>query len=78
METFSVDRRVSTSGVSSVMKNDKPTYIFQAWDLGYGFTMPELYKTGYTVLGLSTILALAIACLQMNDFLKILLYYIIN
>merc|ERR1712150_440769 len=34
-----------------------------AWDLGYGFTMPELYKTGYTVLGLSTILALAIACL---------------
>merc|ERR1711920_836095 len=34
-----------------------------AWDLGYGFTMPELYKTGYTVVVLSTILALSMACL---------------
>merc|ERR1719384_610895 len=34
-----------------------------AWDLGYGFKMPELYKTGYTVLGLSTVLALLFASL---------------
>merc|ERR1711988_2055972 len=29
----------------------------------YGLSMPELYKTGYTVVVLSTILALAMACL---------------
>merc|ERR1712241_458861 len=28
-----------------------------AWDMGHGFSMPELYKTGYTVLGLSIISA---------------------
>ena len=31
--------------------------LFQAWDMGHGFSMPELYKTGYTVLGLSIISA---------------------
>merc|ERR1711893_277306 len=32
-----------------------------AWDMGHGFSMPELYKTGYTVLGLSIISAAIVA-----------------
>ena len=28
-----------------------------AWDLGYGFSMPDLYKTGYVVLALSLVLS---------------------
>ena len=36
-------------------------FVFQAWDMGHGFSMPELYKTGYTVLGLSIISAAIVA-----------------
>jgi len=32
-----------------------------AWDLGKGFKLPELYKTGYVVLGLSVFSALVLA-----------------
>merc|ERR1712087_421808 len=32
-----------------------------AWDMGHGFSMPELYKTGYTVLGLSIVTAFIMA-----------------
>merc|ERR1711862_43332 len=32
-----------------------------AWDMGHGFSMPELYKTGYTVLGLSIVFGIALA-----------------
>merc|ERR1739846_152093 len=32
-----------------------------AWDMGHGFSMPELYKTGYTVLALSLITAIPLA-----------------
>jgi succinate dehydrogenase cytochrome b556 subunit len=34
-----------------------------AWDLGKGFKIPELYKSGYVVLGLSVISALVLAIL---------------
>merc|ERR1712088_902926 len=34
-----------------------------AWDMGHGFSMPELYKTGYTVLGLSIISAAIVSLL---------------
>ena len=42
--------------------------------MGYGFKMPELYKTGYTVLGISTILALIMASLQTFERVTILFY----
>ena len=32
-----------------------------SWDMGYGFKMPDLYKTGWTVLGLSVITALILS-----------------
>lgn len=32
-----------------------------AWDMGHGFQLPDLYKTGYFVLGLSFITAAIIA-----------------
>ena len=34
-----------------------------AWDMGHGFKIPDLYKTGYTVLGLSVLTALMLAAL---------------
>ncbi len=34
-----------------------------AWDLGKGFKIPEVYKSGYVVLGLSVISALVLAIL---------------
>ena len=34
---------------------------FQVWDLGYGFTLKQLYRTGYFVMGISTVLAAAIS-----------------
>jgi len=34
-----------------------------AWDMGYGFQLPELYKTGYAVLVLSTLLSLGLAAM---------------
>ncbi|XP_078120482.1 succinate dehydrogenase cytochrome b560 subunit, mitochondrial [Sander vitreus] len=33
------------------------------WDLGKGFRIPEVYRTGYTVIGLSIITSLALAYL---------------
>ncbi|XP_010781088.1 succinate dehydrogenase cytochrome b560 subunit, mitochondrial [Notothenia coriiceps] len=33
------------------------------WDLGKGFRIPEVYRTGYTVIGLSIITSLAVAFL---------------
>jgi len=33
------------------------------WDLGYGFKIPDLYKSGYTVSGLSILAAIGIALL---------------
>ena len=42
--------------------------------MGWGFKMPELYKTGYTVLGVSTILALIMASLQTFECVTILFY----
>jgi len=32
-----------------------------AWDMGHGFKIPELYKTGWFVVGLSVVTALALA-----------------
>ena len=37
--------------------------LIKAWDMGKGFKMPELYKTGYTVSALSVALALALAAM---------------
>ena len=37
--------------------------LFQAWDMGMGFKMPDLYKTGYTVSALSLVAALALAAM---------------
>ena len=34
-----------------------------AWDMGHGFKIPDLYKTGYAVLGLSVLTALMLAAL---------------
>ncbi|MCL4130134.1 UNVERIFIED_CONTAM: hypothetical protein GTU68_040480 [Idotea baltica] len=34
-----------------------------AWDLGYGFALKSLYKSGYLVLGSSLALSAAISCL---------------
>lgn len=34
-----------------------------AWDMGYGFSMPDLYKTGWTVVALSVVTALALAAM---------------
>ncbi|KAJ4937380.1 hypothetical protein JOQ06_001941 [Pogonophryne albipinna] len=33
------------------------------WDLGKGFSIPEVYRSGYTVIGLSIITSLAVAFL---------------
>ncbi|XP_070700997.1 succinate dehydrogenase cytochrome b560 subunit, mitochondrial [Pempheris klunzingeri] len=33
------------------------------WDIGKGFRIPEVYRTGYTVIGLSIITSLAVAFL---------------
>ena len=32
-----------------------------AWDMGHGFKIPDLYKTGWSVLGLSVLSALMLA-----------------
>merc|ERR1712083_1231074 len=32
-----------------------------AWDMGHGFNLPDLYKSGYTVLGLSIVTAFIMA-----------------
>ena len=34
-----------------------------AWDMGMGFKIADLYKSGYTVVGLSVIAAIALALL---------------
>merc|ERR1712018_615965 len=34
-----------------------------AWDMGYGFKMPDLYKTGWTVLGTSVVTGVLLAML---------------
>ena len=34
-----------------------------AWDMGMGFKIPDLYKTGYTVVGLSVLTAAMLAAL---------------
>merc|ERR1712098_539493 len=34
-----------------------------AWDLGHGFKIPEVYKTGWFVVGLSVVTALALAAI---------------
>merc|ERR1719481_2203923 len=34
-----------------------------SWDMGYGFQMADLYKTGWTVVGASVVLAAALAAL---------------
>lgn len=34
-----------------------------AWDMGYGFKMPDLYKTGWTVLGTSVVAGVLLAML---------------
>merc|ERR1712038_1656377 len=34
-----------------------------SWDMGYGFQMPDLYKTGWTVVALSVIFAAALAAM---------------
>ena len=36
---------------------------FKAWDMGYGFKMPDLYKTGWTVLGTSVVAGVLLAML---------------
>jgi len=33
------------------------------WDLGKGFQIKELYATGWTVVGISTLLSLGLACM---------------
>ena len=43
--------------------NDKPHSLFQSWDMGWGFQIVDLYKTGYTVSALSLITTLAICLL---------------
>lgn len=35
----------------------------QWWDIGKGFKIPEVYRTGYTVIGLSIVTSIALACL---------------
>jgi succinate dehydrogenase/fumarate reductase cytochrome b subunit len=37
--------------------------ILQFWDMGYGFELPDLYKTGYAVLALSIVTGLALAAM---------------
>ena len=34
-----------------------------AWDMGHGFKIPELYKTGWFVVGLSVVTALGLAAM---------------
>ena len=34
-----------------------------AWDMGHGFKIPELYKTGWFVVGLSVLTALGLAAI---------------
>ena len=38
-------------------------YSNQWWDIGKGFKIPEVYRTGYTVIGLSIITSIAMALL---------------
>lgn len=38
-------------------------YLNQFWDIGKGFRIPEVYRTGYTVIGLSIITSIALAFL---------------
>lgn len=35
----------------------------QWWDLGKGFRIPEVYRTGYTVIGLSIVTSIALMLL---------------
>ena len=41
------------------------SYIYRhlAWDMGHGFKIPELYKTGWFVVGLSVVTALGLAAM---------------
>ena len=43
--------------------NDKSHSLFQSWDMGWGFQIVDLYKTGYAVSALSLITTLAICLL---------------
>ena len=40
-------------------------YVYRhlAWDMGHGFKIPELYKTGWFVVGLSVLTALGLAAM---------------
>ena len=38
-------------------------YLNQWWDIGKGFKIPEVYRTGYTVIGLSIITSIALAAI---------------
>lgn len=38
-------------------------HLIQWWDIGKGFKIPEVYRTGYTVIGLSIATSIALACL---------------
>lgn len=38
-------------------------YLNQWWDIGKGFKIPEVYRTGYTVIALSIITSIAVALL---------------
>lgn len=38
-------------------------YLNQCWDMGKGFKIPEVYRTGYTVIGLSIVTSIALAFL---------------
>jgi len=35
-------------------------FSFQMWDLGKGLELSQVYKTGYVMLGVSTLLTLAL------------------
>lgn len=38
-------------------------YLNQLWDIGKGFKIPEVYHSGYTVIGLSIITTIALVLL---------------
>ena len=55
----------TTEEVFTVHCNDKIVKYycinFQSWDMGKGFQMTDLYKTGWTVVALSVVFAAALA-----------------
>lgn len=42
-------------------------YLNQWWDIGKGFRIPEVYRTGYTVIALSVITSIAVALLWADN-----------